>query len=279
MRTLFSHIAAPSRLVVVGLALGLLAGCGAVPYPQYRAAQMQTMQMHRQNRMLASQLGESQRITAQLQAEKQQLEMANGQLSGSLQVANQRLTNFNSERGILHEKYKGLLTGLPAPGAQLPSSAIERFRALAEKYPEFEFDPINGVSKFSGNLLFATGSDALRPESHRLLHEFSTIMNDSVARPFRILVVGHTDDVPIRKDATRARHPTNWDLSAHRATAVVKQLATSGMDEGRMGIAGYSMFQPTAANADERSRQQNRRVEIYVLAPDAAIASRDRWSK
>src|SRR5690606_13117755 len=98
--------------------------------------------------------------------------------------------------------------------------------ALAAKYPEFEFDPVAGVAKFNGSLLFATGSDALRPEAHRLLQDFSQIMNDAVARNFNVLVVGHTDDVRIAKEATRAKHPTNWDLSAHRATAVVRQLAS-----------------------------------------------------
>ena len=40
----------------------------------------------------------------------------------------------------------------------------------------------------------------------------------------------------------------------------------------RMGVAGYSMFQPLVANKDDESRQRNRRVEIFVLAPDAAVA-------
>ena len=252
-------------------------GCNAVPYSQYRQAQARSLQMHQQNRALASQLGQSQQMLAQLQSEKAQLEMASNQLSGSLQIANERLSNLSSERGQLHEKYRGLLSGLPGPGTQLPTSTIEQFRALAAKYPDFEFDPVAGVAKFSGNLLFATGSDALRPEASRLLQEFSQIINDPVAKSFNVLVVGHTDDVRIAKDSTRAKHPSNWDLSAHRATAVVRQLSTYGVSEPRMGVAGYSMFQPTAANSNESARQQNRRVEIFVIAPDNAIASANRF--
>ncbi len=258
---------------LAGVLAALAGGCNAVPYGQYRLSQLQAFQLYQQNSQLAAQLFETQQMAAQLQAEKQQLELAAGQLNGNLQIANQRIDNLNSERQQLHEKYRGILVGYPPTGPALPGSALEQFRELARKYPEFEFDPVTGVARFTGDLLFSSGSDALRPESHRLLQEFARIMNDSLARSYKILIVGHTDDVPIVKDATRQRHPTNWDLSAHRATAVVKQLAAFGVDEPRMGVAGYSLYQPAQPNRDETTRQQNRRVEIYVLAPDASLAS------
>jgi chemotaxis protein MotB len=272
MRTLFLPSGKKLALTLFCAAAAATSGCRAVPYAQHRQAQIRSMHMYQQNRMMASQLHETRRMAAQLQAEKQQLEMATNQLNGSLQIANQRLGNLNDERTQLHEKYKGLLTGLQAPGSGIPDSTIDRFRALSQKHPEFQFDPVTGVSKFTGELLFATGSDALRPESHRLLQEFTQIMNTSDARSFKILVVGHTDDRPVVQPGTKQRHPTNWDLSAHRATAVVKQLASFGLDDARMGIAGYSKHQPALPNRDEASRQQNRRVEIYVLAPDAQLA-------
>ena len=62
--------------------------------------------------------------------------------------------------------------------------------------------------------------------------------------------------------------------------AVVVALAQNGVKESRMGAAGYSMFQPTVANKDETSRRKNRRVEIFVLAPDAVVAGWDpNWVK
>jgi chemotaxis protein MotB len=42
-----------------------------------------------------------------------------------------------------------------------------------------------------------------------------------------------------------------------------------------MGAAGYSMHQPIAPNGNDANRQKNRRVEIFVLAPDASIAGID----
>ncbi|MBX3443622.1 MAG: OmpA family protein [Planctomyces sp.] len=244
-----------------------LSGCGGQRH-RLRAAQHQTMQIYQQSQALAGQLGEAQMLAGQLSAENQQL-------AANLDVANQRIANLASERSQLHDQYKSLLTGLKPGENPLGGAASRKFEELARKYPEFEFDPTTGVSRFNGDLLFATGSDEVRDKGRTLLQEFSRIMNDPDARQFHVLVVGHTDDQPIVKAATRAAHQTNWDLSVHRATAVVKTLAKLGIDEQRMGAAGYSMFQQTAANVDATSRQQNRRVEIFVLAPDATIAGWD----
>jgi chemotaxis protein MotB len=56
--------------------------------------------------------------------------------------------------------------------------------------------------------------------------------------------------------------------------AVEQFLNKSGVAEQRMGVAGYGPYQPIAANRSDADRQKNRRVEIYVLSPDAAIAGR-----
>jgi chemotaxis protein MotB len=77
------------------------------------------------------------------------------------------------------------------------------------------------------------------------------------------------------KAGTKSHHPTNWHLSTNRADSVVLELSRCGVKESRMGAAGYSMYQPVVANKDDGSRRQNRRVEIYVLAPDAVVAGWD----
>lgn len=247
-----------SPLTILALLGGMLftSGCCCVPHWQMRQAQLCTMQLHRQNQMLAGQAG-------QMAAEKAGLEQ-------QLAIANQRLDNLNSERAALHDRYKHLLTSSQNP---LPAPATARFRDLAERYPEFEFDPETGVSKFNTDLLFALGSDEVRPEAQQLLKEFASIMNSADASQFNILVVGHTDDLPIKRTGTAQRHPSNWELSVHRGTAVIHALSKHGLAEGRMGVSGYSMYQPVAPNSDDSSRQKNRRVEIYVLAPDARVAT------
>ena len=247
-----------------------LAGCyQAVPQWQLRQSQLRTYQVYRHGQQLAGELGQSQMMASQLAAEKQQL-------SQELAVANQRLANLAQERSKLHDKYKHLLTTLPAPANPLDAGLTRMFEELCRRYPDFEFDPIAGVARFNGELLFATGSNEIRPDGLRVLQDFARVMNESSSRQFNILVVGHTDDQPVVKPSTRARHETNWELSAHRATAVVRQLSKYGLAEARMGIAGYNKYQPAVPNTGDANRQQNRRVEIFVLPADASIASREK---
>ena len=239
------------------------AGCNSVPDYQMRQAQLRSMQMYRQNQSLSAQLGQAQQSAAQLAAERAQLQQ-------QLAIAGQRLDNLNSERTALHDRYRHLLT---ASGNPLPGATNDRFRDLAERYPDFEFDPQTGVSKFNSDLLFALGSDTVRPDAQKLLKEFAAIMNSDEAQQFNILVVGHTDDIPIKKSGTAAKHASNWELSVHRGTSVVHALAKHGVKENRMGVSGYSMYQPISPNTNDENRQKNRRVEIYVLAPDARVAT------
>ncbi|SFJ11268.1 OmpA/MotB family protein [Planctomicrobium piriforme] len=255
------------------LALGSLTGCHCLcPRWQLRQSQLRAYQAYNQSQMLASELGQSQQMASQLSTEKQLAEARAAELQRNLSVANERLNNLAQERTKLHDEYKHLLTNMPAPGNSLTN---KHFEDLCRKYPQFEFDPITGVSRFNADIVFDSGSNQLTPEGLRTLQEFARIMNDGDARQFNVLVVGHTDDEPVVQPTTRAKHETNWELSAHRATAVVRQLGKYGVSEPRMGVAGYNMYQPAVPNTNDGMRSKNRRVELFVLAPDASIAGRD----
>jgi chemotaxis protein MotB len=232
---------------------------------ELRQAKLRSMQLYQQ-------CAEAQTSAGQLAAEKQRYEQLANQLQSNLNTANERIANLSNERGQLQDQYKNMLTGLNPSNNPLNSAANKKFEELARKYPEFEFDPTTGVSRFNGDLLFASGSDEIQAKGSKVLQEFVRIMNEADSKQFHVLVVGHTDDMEVVKPTTRANHPTNWDLSAHRATSVVKTMAKMGMGEPRMGVAGYSKYQQAAPNKDDATRQQNRRVEIFVLAPDAVIA-------
>jgi len=242
-----------STILMIGL--GGLAGCCCYPDPCIRQAQLQARAQWQNNQALHAQADQLRQQTAQLSAE--------------LQTANQRLANLNHERDEIHDRYVSLLNQAKNP---LGNDLTRKFEELARQYPEFDFDPETGVSKFHSDILFDTGSAELKSSATKVLNEFARLMNDPEASRFHILVVGHTDDQPIAKSKTRNTHPTNWHLSTNRADAVVLKLAHAGIKESRMGAAGYSMFQPVELNMNESSRQRNRRVEIFILAPEASVA-------
>jgi chemotaxis protein MotB len=81
-----------------------------------------------------------------------------------------------------------------------------------------------------------------------------------------IIVEGHTDNRPVAASA-RQKFPTNWEISAERATVVVRFLQEeAGLEPERLSAIGYSFYRPIASNDTEEGRRKNRRVEI-VLGP------------
>ena len=82
--------------------------------------------------------------------------------------------------------------------------------------------------------------------------------------PLEVRVVGHTDNVPIRRSSTAAQHPTNIHLSAHRSISVRDALVGDGIDANRFMVAGYGEFRPIAANG-ARGSEMNRRVELFLV--------------
>jgi chemotaxis protein MotB len=82
---------------------------------------------------------------------------------------------------------------------------------------------------------------------------------------YSLEVAGHTDGTRIANPATQERFPTNWELSAARATNVVRFLQERGKIPGsRLGAAGFAEFRPADSNATEAGRKKNRRIEILL---------------
>lgn len=123
------------------------------------------------------------------------------------------------------------------------------------------------VSIVTDKVLFDTGSAALRPGGTQIL----TIVGSALrSMPNDIAVEGHTDNVPI----SSGMFPSNWELSAVRATAVLRYLIDKdGLAPKRLSAAGYADQQPIASNATAAGRARNRRVEIVVLSSANAAAT------
>jgi chemotaxis protein MotB len=82
----------------------------------------------------------------------------------------------------------------------------------------------------------------------------------------QIRVVGHTDNKAILPEY-RNKFPSNWELSAVRASAVVRYFQKEiGLDAKNMEAVGRSFYEPIASNETEKGRAQNRRVNI-IIAP------------
>lgn len=77
----------------------------------------------------------------------------------------------------------------------------------------------------------------------------------------RIMVEGHSDDVPI----STARFRSNWELSSARAVSVAHGLFGDGaLAEDRFTITGHADTKPLVSNETAAGRARNRRVEIVI---------------
>jgi len=246
-------------LVLGGLALlaSTQTACNMVPRYQLQQAQYRARQLSDQNRALAA---ERNSLLAQIQNLQQQV----AGLNARDETLQRRLENLLAERNHL--------TGMRNP---LSDSANRQFADLERKYPGFEFDPETGVCKLPNDILFDTGRDEVRREADQLLSDVAGILNTGDAVQLNILIAGHTDDRPVVHASTKAKHPDNWYLSAHRSIAVVHALEKHGIKPHRMGVTGYSSYQPRVAQKTDDARRQNRRVEIFILAPGASTAGWD----
>ncbi len=105
--------------------------------------------------------------------------------------------------------------------------------------------------------LFDTGSADVSDKFRDLLQHIGGAL---ASEKFRAVVVGYTDNVPIRT----AQFPSNWHLSEARARAVGDILATyTGKDA--ILTEGRADSDPLASNDTQEGREANRRTEILVL--------------
>jgi chemotaxis protein MotB len=108
-------------------------------------------------------------------------------------------------------------------------------------------------------ITFNVGQAQLLPKAQNTLKRVAKLITRMDG--CRVVVSGHTDDLPIR---TRA-FPSNWELSAARAASVAKALMADGVAPGRLTIQGLSQFKPLVANTNAENRRINRRVEISLI--------------
>jgi chemotaxis protein MotB len=105
---------------------------------------------------------------------------------------------------------------------------------------------------------FGSGSARLDPGFHEVMDRISTVL---AAKPGRILVAGHTDNIPI----STGRFRSNWELSSARAVTVLhSMLRNKDIGEDRIVVQGFSDTRPLVANDSPQNRARNRRVELVL---------------
>lgn len=109
-------------------------------------------------------------------------------------------------------------------------------------------------------VLFASGDADLSPQANTILQGIGKILRTSNGQYIR--VEGHTDNVPIYSN----KFASNWELSASRATNVVRLFTDySGLSPRLFSAVACGEYRPLASNNTQQGRAKNRRVEIVIL--------------
>jgi len=111
---------------------------------------------------------------------------------------------------------------------------------------------------FDSGILYDVNKATLRPEAKTNLDKLAVILNKYADT--NILIEGHTD--------ATGTDEYNLELSRNRASSVSNYLAGLAVDSKRFTTMGYGESQPIATNDTDEGRQQNRRVEIAIMAND-----------
>lgn len=212
-------------------------------------------------------------LEGDLQTARLQLDQAMRQLDEATQSGGVEMETLQEELAALKEdlaKKKELIEAMQAKlltgGEPLPVELSSKLEELAAKHDMIEYDAATGVLKFRSDLLFQRGSDVVASSAVEAVRSLCRILNGAEADQFDVIVAGHTDDIPVLRPETRAKHPSNWHLSAHRGIAVLNIMTQNQISPKRLSVRGFGEYRPVVPNASgNKGSDQNRRVEIYIV--------------
>jgi chemotaxis protein MotB len=120
--------------------------------------------------------------------------------------------------------------------------------------------------QFSGSTFFNQGEAVLLPAGRELISRIIDKLAVWYRQDFKIDIEGHTDGAPIQS----WQFPSNWELSAARASGVVRYFLDLGIPSQQLKASGYADAFPLKAERDENGKyipahqDYNRRIVIRL---------------
>ena len=135
---------------------------------------------------------------------------------------------------------------------------LEVMAPLIEQGKVRVIETSRGVTiEINDSILFAPGQALLQPPLVKAMRAVAEVL---VPTDFPITIEGHTDNVLIKTP----QFPSNWELSAVRATTVLRLFADAGVSAERLTAIGYADTRPVEPNVLADGRARNRRVSILI---------------
>jgi chemotaxis protein MotB len=226
--------------------------------------------MQAQNRLQQQRIDELENelglCSGKLQKYQQDLLGLSGRSGADLQARDATIAaleaDIEAKKALIAKMQEQLLHG----GTPLPPEMNTMLQQFAQNSDMIDFDEQTGSLKFKSDLLFDLGSAEVKADRIEAIRALADIMKTEEGGKFDMVVVGHTDDAPIKRAQTLAKHPTNWHLSVHRSISVQDLLAKNGIAPQRLAVKGYGEYRPQEPNKPNKAGNPvNRRVEIFII--------------
>lgn len=242
----------------------LLGGCVTQgTYDKLEAEKSQEIgELQTQRAALDQQLREVQAERAALERERNALKEEKAALERDKAALEQDRARLSAQNEALEQEKARLLAASRESQRQYDalvkdlSQELEKGELQVRRYKDMLTVDV------AEQLFFDSGRATLKETGKAVLKKVAEAMQSYEDKAIR--VVGHTDNVPIA-GALRKVFPTNWELSAARATTVVRFLQEAGIEPQRLIATGRAEYEPVAPNDSEAGRQKNRRIEITLI--------------
>jgi chemotaxis protein MotB len=245
-----SGISLGSPVVAVVAAALVLGGC--VTQETFDKAQGEKAQeisaLQEQRATLERQMRELQQQKASLESDRAALERDQAKLKAqneALEAQKQQLLDASRKS---QSQYDALVADL--------NQEVQKGQLQVRRYKDMLTVDV------AEQLFFDSGRAALKETGKEVLKKVADAMKGYEDKAIR--VVGHTDNVPITGGLQKV-FASNWELSAARATTVVRFLQDTGIAPERLIATGRAEYAPVAPNDTPEGRQKNRRIEITLV--------------
>ncbi len=219
-----------------------------------------------------------------LKKENKLLKEENTDLNQNIETLKLSVGNLEDQVSALQEKNEVLQSRAEALERQRKEeilamkgtyeSLLENMESEIEK-GKITITQLRGKLKVNmlDEILFDSGKTTIKPQGIEVLDRVGRILLEVKDRTINI--EGHTDNVPIGPELSK-KYPTNWELSAARATTVARYLQEeTGINPSVLSVTGYGEYQPVATNETEEGQAKNRRIDIVLIPKEITPASRE----
>lgn len=262
------------KLMAVLASLALASGSvGCVKKSTYRAKVAEVESLEKRKAELEKQVADLDKqvkdLTAERAALQKQVEITgamNTQMESRLRELGESVDSLNRDKEVAAQRLEELRRQKAAAEAraQVFRDLVAKLKAMIDS-GQLKVVIRDGrmIIALPNDILFDSGKTEVKKDGQAALARVAQVLATVGDR--RFLVAGHTDNVPIKT----SKFPSNWELSTARAVVVTQFLVSKGMNPKVLAAAGYSEFDPVAANDTPEHQAQNRRIEI-VLQPNLA---------